>query len=223
MAHTLVSILRVGTVTISQGTVSIAANGGTLGTGTVSSLLVGAAAHLDVSNHDFIVNYTGTSPLTSIAGWIATGFANQSWNGPGIDSNVAQALDGNPAITHKVGLGYADASNIGSPATFGGQSIDNTATLIRYTYVGDANLDLRVNALDFNALAINFGTGGGGAANRLWFQGDFNYDGKVNTLDFTALASNYNLALASPAIGSLVPEPFVPLLSSLLLMKRRRR
>ena len=88
---------------------------------------------------------------------------------------------------------------------------------------GDFNFDGTSNALDFNALAINFGTGGGGAANRLWFQGDFNYDGRVNTLDFTALASNYNLALASPAIGSMVPEPFVPLLSSLLLMKRRRR
>src|SRR6266480_5643123 len=156
-----------------------------MGTGRTNSLTIGAAAHLDVSNHDFIVDYTGTSPLPSIAGWIATGFANQAWNGPGIDSFLAAALDANPAIIHKVGLGYADASMIGSPATFSGQSIDNTATLIRYAWLGDANIDGKVNALDFNALASNFG--GGGAIKR-WFQGDFNYDGTVNTADFNALA-----------------------------------
>ena len=66
--------------------------------------------------------------------------------------------------------------------------------LVRYTTVGDANLDNKTNALDFNALATNFGST---TAN--WYQGDFNYDGKVNTTDFTALALNFNATVASAA------------------------
>jgi hypothetical protein len=223
IAQLAASVLRVGTVTVNQGTVTIAANTGTLGTGSVSSLSIGAAGRLDLSNHDFIVNYSGNSPLTSIANWIATGFANQAWNGPGIDSFIAAALDANPGITHKVGLGYADASMIGSPATFGGQSIDSTASLIRYTYLGDANLDLRVNAIDFNILATNFGSGGGGGSNKRWFQGDFNYDGTINSADFNALAINFNLVSPSPLLGSLVPEPALPGLALLGWIGFRRR
>ena len=90
-------------------------------------------------------------------------------------------------------------------SVFDGQSVDGSSVLVRYTWSGDANLDGVVNALDFNALASNFG----GASNRFWYQGDFNYDGMTNTADFNALASNFNLALPSPALGclSLSPAP----------------
>jgi hypothetical protein len=75
---------------------------------------------------------------------------------------------------------------------------------VRYTWSGDANLDGKVNALDFNAVATNFGVG----SSELWNQGDFNYDGVVNTADFTAMAANFNQPVfAAPELGSLVPEP----------------
>ena len=84
---------------------------------------------------------------------------------------------------------------------------------------GDANLDGLVNALDFNALATNFGGSG-----RFWFQGDFNYDGITNTLDFNSLAANFNQpALASPPLGNVVPEPFSIALMIVPLAMRRRR
>lgn len=95
--------------------------------------------------------------------------------------------------------------------------------MLRYTYLGDANLDGHVNALDFNAVATNFGS----APGREWYQGDFNYDGSTNTLDFNALASNFNLSLAAPSVpvlGTLVPEPaLVGLLVAMPLLRRRRR
>ena len=91
---------------------------------------------------------------------------------------------------------------------------------MRYTWSGDANLDGLVNALDFNALASNFG----GASGKLWNQGDFNYDGVTNTLDFNALASNFNVPLlASPPLGTLVPEPIGLPLAMLLMGGCRRR
>ena len=66
-------------------------------------------------------------------------------------------------------------------------------TLVRYTLAGDANLDGKVNALDFDALASNFG-----GAGSFWTQGDFNYDGAVTSMDFVALAMNFNSTL--PAV-----------------------
>ena len=91
--------------------------------------------------------------------------------------------------------------------------------LLRYTWSGDANLDGKVNALDFNALASNFG----GATGKFWNEADFNYDGMTNTADFNALASNFNQpVLASPALVTVVPEPSI-CLSCLFLYHIRRR
>src|SRR5581483_5309577 len=95
------------------------------------------------------------------------------------------------------------------------------------TWNGDANIDGTVNALDFNALATNFGAGPGA----YWFQGDFNHDGTVNTSDFTLMAANFGSAngIASalpgtPVLGSLVPEPAsIAMLGTVLLALRRRR
>ncbi len=100
---------------------------------------------------------------------------------------------------------------------------------MRYTLAGDANLDGKVNASDFDALASNYGKSGA----NLWTKGDFNYDGLVNVVDFNLLASNYNAALSAPALsapaplGTLVPEPgtigLVSLLGLLPLRRRRSR
>lgn len=69
-------------------------------------------------------------------------------------------------------------------------------------FVGDANYDGRINALDFNALATNYGT-----TNPLYERGDFNFDGHIDSGDFTLLASHFNQTAAGPALGSVVPEP----------------
>ena len=137
-----------------------------------------------------------------------------------------QPAQADNASLHPTAIGFAEASQIDSsfPATFMGLSVDSSSVLIRYTFAGDANLDGVVNALDFNLLASNFGSG----ADQSWYQGDFNYDGGVTTLDFTALAQNFNQVLASPAVGlsSVVPEPGLLELSVLVtvgLLRRRRR
>jgi hypothetical protein len=55
-----------------------------------------------------------------------------------------------------------------------------------FVLAADANHDGVVNALDFNALATNFG-----GPSPSFSGGDFNYDGQVNTLDFAALAQRF--------------------------------
>jgi hypothetical protein len=87
---------------------------------------------------------------------------------------------------------------------------------------GDANLDQSVNALDFNALASNFGHTGAA-----WAQADFNGDGIVDSLDFNALASHFGFKAPAGdvALGSVVPEPIglAAVLGMVIFGRRRRR
>jgi hypothetical protein len=61
---------------------------------------------------------------------------------------------------------------------------------IRYTVLGDTNLDGTVNFADLSTLATNYGS-----TNATWGMGDFNYDGTVNFTDLLALATNYGESL----------------------------
>jgi len=166
-----------------------------------------------------VIDYSGATPLATVANQIKAGAGDQSSVGPGnIISSIAIA---NAGGLHKTALGYADASTLGV-TSFAGKTVDATAILVRYTYLGDANVDGKVNALDFNAVATSFG-----GSSKIWSQGDFNSDGLVNTTDFTALSQNFNLTLPGPALGALVPEPTTAIVMSgsvaALFARRRRR
>jgi hypothetical protein len=67
-------------------------------------------------------------------------------------------------------------------------------TLNFFFFQADANFDRTINALDFNAIAANYGQ-----PNRNYGSGDLNYDLSVNTLDFTILASKFAMTLPMPA------------------------
>lgn len=199
-------------------------NGNALGVSVVKQLFVAESApntfegQFDLNDNAMAVDYTGASVISDISRYIKSGYANGSWNGTGLSSTAAAA---SPASA-RTGLGFVEASDIFTtfPANFIGNSVDNTTVLIRHTLSGDANLDRKVNALDFNALASNFGTGIG----HVWTQGDFNYDGTTNTQDFTALATNFGQVMPSPALGSLVPEPAaITFVLGALMSARRRR
>jgi hypothetical protein len=190
------------------GVARINPNGGAVGASHLNSLTIDGAANawdgkLDLADNALVLDYSGASPLGTVLNQIITGFHNGDWHGNGITSSTAAEVASDLSNPHKTAVGYAEASALGISGTFVGQPFDNTSLLIRYTFAGDANLDGKVNALDFNALASNFG----GASGKFWNQGDFNYDGVTNTLDFTVLGSNFNQALPSLALGTLVPEP----------------
>lgn len=151
-----------------------------------SALSIDPAADLDIENNALVIDYFAASPLNAIRALLTSGYAAGAWNGPGINSSVAAA---DPNDEHAVG--YAESSGIFTsfPANFAGQSVDNTAVLLRYTLYGDANLDQRVNLNDFNRLAASFGQ-----TNRDWYHGNFNYDQPqriVSLSDFNLLAGNF--------------------------------
>ena len=173
-----------------------------------SGLFMATTSKLDLADNTLLIGYTGTSPLPLIRSYLISGRSGGLWTGGQMSSSSAASVAADPMNLHKTALGYIDNA-------FGFQQIE-----VKYAYLGDANLDGTVNALDFNAVATNFG-----GSSKFWFNGDFNYDGTVNTSDFTALASNFNaLPLSAPSLGSLVPEPCMVMgLATLALLSRRRR
>lgn len=136
---------------------------------------------IDLQTNKLLINYTSSDPIASIRAEISAGFNGGYWNGAtGIVSSSA-------AANSSYGLGYADgADNIVSDLSSG--QIE-----VRYTLLGDANLDGVVNGSDFSILAANFGQG---ATN--WDQGNFLFTTSVNGTDFAALASNFGQGVNVP-------------------------
>src|SRR5262249_51229301 len=129
-------------------------------------------ATLDLNNQAMVVDYTGASPLATIANQIKSAYANGTWTNPGITSAAAAAVAVDGSNPHKTGLGFAESGT--AFTSFVGQPVDSTAVLVRYTLYGDANLDGSVDTVDFNLLAASFSQTG-----KFWFNGDFNYDTTV--------------------------------------------
>jgi autotransporter-associated beta strand protein len=214
------SALPKGVLTITGGKTQLASNV-TLGSGAaasnvnLSSLSITGTGQLDITNNHIIIDYGGSDPMSAIYGYLKSGYNNASWNGPGIISSAAQAATNNLSY----GIGYADGNDNIVSGLSGGQ------IELKYTLLGDANLDGVVNGSDFSILAANFGQG---ITN--WDQGNFLFTAAVNGSDFSALAADFGQGdngaavavsradvaaldafasangLPAPAIG-VVPEP----------------
>jgi hypothetical protein len=146
---------------------------------------------LDVRNDTMFINYgSNPDPISTIAGYIKSGYNAGAWNGTGVLSSSAQA----PTNGLHYGLGYADGADTVAPGAASGQ------IEVMYTLVGDANLDGFVNGVDFTILASNFNQ-----SVTSWDRGDFNYDGSVNGEDFTLLAANFNQGANIAAAADVAP------------------
>lgn len=179
-----------------------------------TQLVVGGNGSLNLTNNPVILDYVagGSNPFMGTLSAI-------------MFRVIGTSTDGRT-------VGIAQASAIGSPTTWNGESIDDTTVLVLPTFKGDANLDLAVNFDDLVRLAQHYNTAG------VWSDGDFDYDGTVDFDDLVGLAQNYaggpGLAGASgfdsgfaadwALAQSLVPEPVgvLALILTPLVASRRR-
>jgi autotransporter-associated beta strand protein len=209
-----------------------------IGKVTVSSLTINPQGTLDITNNAIAIDYTpGNSPAGAIRQLLASGYGNDAWTGPGIDSSAAALNPGRYAV------GYADG-NVDKGTTAGPNQV-----LVEYTVAGDANLDGSVNFADLLVVAQNFNHSLDAHGNPTdWADGDFNYDGKVNFADLLLVAQNFNQHLSAGELAQLpgsfnaawdlalaevqasesnnVPEPTalsLLMIASVGLLARRRR
>ena len=188
------SALPTGPLSISGGTVQLADNvteGAALPASNVvlSSLSITGSGTLDIGNNHIIIDYSSpaTDPISSIQSWIINGYNGLAGTVPAIISSDPMVVNGS-----SYGIGYADGAD-GVVAGLPSGEIE-----IMYTLLGDANLDGKVNGIDFDLLATNFNQ----AVTNGWDKGDFNYDGKVNGEDFLMLAENFNQFAGQSAVSA---------------------
>jgi len=177
-----------------------------------------------------------------VSGLIQSGRGNGTWNGA---TGIVTAQSGASAsILNSIGVATAQqAKGLANPtdtATFAGQTVTGTDTLVMYTYGGDANLDGKIDISDYGRIDFNIPLGVSG-----WFNGDFNYDGKIDISDYGIIDFNIGIqgaqiptaagiggpgaaAAVSSAAGiggvNAVPEPVgLSLLAGASLLRRSRR
>ena len=184
---------------------------------------------LDITNNGLVVDHADVpTQLATLTRLIQRAYNGGSWQGgAGITSSTAAAAVGS---AHETAVGIAAASDVfTTPTIFMGASITPNSVLIRYTYVGDTNVDGTVDTLDFARLIGGFGTPAAPGANvGHWSLGDFDYNGQIDSTDFTRFVTNFGLTITPgqlPAFGSVVPEPAAAGLLALapLLSRRRNR
>ncbi len=181
---------------------------------------------LDLTSNDIIVQGAGPAGLTNIVNQIKTG-ANFSsggyWNGAsGITSSSAAAAH-NPALAVEVNNNGRGGTLM---STFDGQVVTNTDVLIKYTFVGDADLSGTISAADYLLIDNGFQNSLTG-----WRNGDFNYDGSINGDDYALIDNAFNTqgsttfaAAPTELIAAQLPEPagLIFLAGSLMALRRRR-
>jgi hypothetical protein len=201
--------VRADALAVTDGTVTVLADGTGAGASVVKSLVLAAGTTLDLGNNSLIVDYTDSNPTAALRALLAGSYHRGNWDLAGLRSSAAGA-----ASNYATTLGYADNAAL-QAGSFAGQTPDLSSVLVKYTYVGDANLDGKVDGADLARM-----TAGGSD----WLHGDFNYDGVVNGDDYAL----FNLGASrqgSQLTG--VPEPgaVVAVLvgAGLLGLRRRRR
>jgi hypothetical protein len=153
-------------------------------------------AKLDLANNFLIVDYDAGTPLAAIQGYVKAGMGPKDgigrvhWDGTsGITSSTANAN----YLTSAVGVmdnTFDFEGTRSTKTTFGGQAVDTTSILVRYTYWGDLNLDGKVNYDDVSILVYYYCHPP--AADKMgWQTGDLNYDGVMNYDDVSLMVYGY--------------------------------
>jgi acid phosphatase len=154
-----------------------------------------AGTKLEIGQSTLYFNYAGTTtPASYIKSALTTGYNAGAWNGAASATTGSITTAATTGTTF--GIGYADSSD----AVVAGQPANTVE--VRYTVMGDANLDRIVNSADATILGRNYMVAGKTA----WDQGNFNYDSAVNMTDASLLQRNFNVV----ATGSVTPATSNP-------------
>ncbi|MBC8107502.1 MAG: glycoside hydrolase family 18 protein [Anaerolineae bacterium] len=171
---------------VNNGTINLPANGNR--TMYTTALQLGAAGKLDLNDNNLIFDYDSASgQLAMVQSLINAARNGGSWTGThGLMSTSAK--NRSPKNTT---LGAMEATAFkamnGQDATFGGQSVDNTAVLVKYTYYGDADFNGVVDFDDYSRTDAGFNN------NRIgWQNGDFDGNGVVDFDDYSLIDQAFN-------------------------------
>jgi probable HAF family extracellular repeat protein len=176
----------------SSANASIAGNGNNI---QLESLALASGSKLDIGQNEITVDYVGSSAAGEIQALLKSGYNKGAWNGAsGIISTAASFAQG-------TSVGYIDTGS---------------SVIVKYTWLGDLNLDGTVTSADLTIMDANMGK-----SNATWSMGDLNYDGVVNADDFSLFT--YGDAMAARRDINELPEPHCIILLGLAVAFVNRR
>ena len=171
-----------------------------------NTLAIAPTGKLDIKDNALIVHSTA---YATVRAYVVLGNNGGDWLGKGVTSSVAAAEAANFLTT----VGLIDNSDaLAGYTTFVGHSVNPTASLAKYTYFGDADLNGLVDSTDYFYIDNGFGTVGSPTPLQGWINGDFDYSGAVDSTDYFYIdgafaAQGAPILPAPPLAGSAVPEP----------------
>lgn len=177
-SYTGISSMLLGNLTVGAGAKTIFDSGDNviLKLDSLNLGSPGAYGTLDLTD-DSMVDYDDGG--IQIRSYLVSGNNGGVWNGTGIISSTAASGGLSVGKT----LGYAVASDLGTTPMW--QSLPSGSVVVKYTYLGDTNLDGNIDATDLaNMNAGQTWQNQHPQSTADWYQGDVNYDGKVNQDDW---------------------------------------
>jgi lysozyme len=173
----LKSVQHLAALNVSGGKVQLGAGGAnTLVTGALS---VTAGGAIDLADNAMVLK---NGDVAAVRALIAAAYQGGAWTGTnGIASSTAAA---NPNGT--TSLGYGDNAVLGKTSFAGETGLTSSDVLVKYTYVGDADLSGTVTLDDFTLFLGGYQTGGAS-----WFRGDFDYSSPTSLNDFSLFLLGY--------------------------------
>jgi hypothetical protein len=153
----------------------------------LGGLAIASTGQLDLQNNDMLIHNGNISQVTSL---LSEGRNDGSglWRGDGIDSSaVASNTTGIlalGAILNRTSTGSPLYGNGTALGLFDGINAVATDVLVKYTYVGDANLDGKIDGSDYSEIDNGYLLKLTG-----WANGDFNYTGTVDGGDYSLIDS----------------------------------
>jgi hypothetical protein len=163
-------------------------NSGVAGVSEISNLVVEPTGLLDIGAGGLVVHH---ADLAVLAAAVAAWYSGGARTGGGIGSSAAAAANSTTVaiVANTAVPGVAYFSN------YGGISLTPTDLLLRYTYVGDLNLDGLLDGKDLARVLEGYSTGMTG-----WANGDVDYSGgPVTAADVQLVMSTLSAGL--PPLG----------------------
>jgi hypothetical protein len=232
-ANTVAQVATVGGITVSGAgsKVVVAATDRSVNQQRVvvtSGFTATGGGSLDLTNNDLIIR---GGDLNSVRASLASWYSGGSYGGTsGLISSVGGKTGAIPYTALAV---FQNLGPSGLPyfTTFDGVSVSASDILVKYTYIGDTNLDGMLDGRDFKNVFEGFATGQSG-----WQWGDVDYSGgPVSAADVQLFLRAYDAYKANPIPlgGSLdngaasqqaIPEPSLCMwIAPMGVMLRRRR
>ncbi|MBC8105215.1 MAG: matrixin family metalloprotease [Anaerolineae bacterium] len=152
-----------------------------------NSLTIDPTGKLELFNNALMIDYSAASAIQDVQTYIATARNGGAWDGAGGITSFNASI----ANPRNRGLGAIEATDYklanGAAATFFGQTLDDSAVVVRLTYYGDTDLNGVVDFDDYSRIDAGFNGDKTG-----WFNGDVDGNGIVDFDDYSIIDLAFN-------------------------------